>query len=163
MFVLVFSHPPMCGILFRDCQEVRYDCIIRYRSQPQPAPLLCIDSSCWCRRPEIGPCSAFHLCTVFICPENIHALFSHVSSTSAWSFDCSFMVWAIRVSSNHLFSFVLSVLFAEHEGRLNRDFVIIKSDIDQYKWFNLTWEQGAAIIYAGFVIFSWSMVTMTNH
>lgn len=47
---------------------------------PQPAPLPRIDSSNWCRRPEIGPRSEFHRRSVFICQENIHALLSRVSS-----------------------------------------------------------------------------------
>lgn len=47
---------------------------------PQPAPLPGIDSSNWCRRPEIGPRSEFHRRSVFICQENIHALLSRVSS-----------------------------------------------------------------------------------
>lgn len=66
-------------MLLRQCQVVRYDCIIKYRSEPQPAPLPRIDSSNWCKRPEIAPCSEFHRGSVFICQENIHALLSRVS------------------------------------------------------------------------------------
>lgn len=39
------AHPPQCRALHTQCQEVRYDCIITYRSRPQCAPLPGIDSS----------------------------------------------------------------------------------------------------------------------
>lgn len=101
---------PSCGVLPRRCQEVRYDCIIRYRSQPQPAPLawywfLKLVQEAWnC------PCSEFHRRSVFICQENIHALLSRVSSASL-SDHLSACLCYVHTSEAWLFSVSIKYLF----------------------------------------------------
>lgn len=69
-------------VLPRQCQEVRYDCIIRYRPQPQPSSIAWY----WFLKPVQQawncPHSEFRRRSAFICQENICALLSHVSCGS---------------------------------------------------------------------------------
>lgn len=85
------AYPPECVcvcVLLRQCQEVRYDCIIRYRPQPQPGSIAWY----WFLKPVQQawncPHSEFRRRSAFICQENIHALLSRVSCGSVWSSAC---------------------------------------------------------------------------
>lgn len=89
----------------RQCQEVRYDCIIRYRSG---APA-CSAAWYWFLRPEQEawncPCSEFHQQSVFICQENIHALLSLSARLSVCLLLCHVCIsQAFWVSIKYLFA-----------------------------------------------------------
>lgn len=110
------SASPMCCALQTQCQEVRYDCIVRYRSEPQPAPLPAIDSSNQCRRPEIAPCSESqcfylsrkHSCTAQPCQECSSvwlSVGSFVMCSSFWSLRRGFYVYMIYVTELEWFYF----------------------------------------------------------